>query len=123
MKMDDYSFMDAEQSDFGPIDDTLTLLESIPGLDDDLAERMEDIGVKYIIFTDISRDGTLGGPNLSQLEEIQNAVTCDIIASGGIKNISDISDLRNLGLYGAICGKSIYQGTLDLEEAIKAAGM
>ena len=75
-----------------------------------------------IIFTDISRDGTLSGPNLDQLGALQNAVSCDIIASGGIKELSDIKNLMELGLYGAICGKSLYQGTLSLRQAIETAG-
>ena len=85
----------------------------------DLAKRMEDVGVKNIIFTDIQRDGTLAGPNIEQLVEINNAVSCDITASGGVTNISDILSLRDKKLYGAICGKSIYQGTLDLREALE----
>lgn len=84
-----------------------------------LAKRMEDIGVKTLIFTDISKDGTLSGPNLDQLSEINDAVSCDIVASGGIAVIDDIIDLRKLNLYGAICGKSIYKGTLDLQQAIR----
>ncbi len=87
----------------------------------ELAKRMEDIGVKCIIFTDISKDGTLSGPNLEQLSALQNAVSCDIIASGGIRDIGHISTLREMGLYGAICGKSLYGGTLDLAQAIKVA--
>ncbi len=85
----------------------------------ELAKRMEDAGVKNIIFTDIGRDGTLSGPNLEQLEEINNAVSCDITASGGVTSISDICALRDRHLYGAICGKSIYEGTLDLMEAVR----
>lgn len=85
----------------------------------DLAKQMEAFGVKTIIYTDISKDGTLSGPNLSQLKEINNAVSCNIIASGGITDINDIIALRNEGLYGAICGKSIYNSTLDLREAIE----
>lgn len=85
----------------------------------DLAKQMEDFGVKTIIYTDISKDGTLSGPNLSQLKEINNAVSCNIIASGGITDINDIIALRNEGLYGAICGKSIYNSTLDLRETIE----
>lgn len=84
----------------------------------DLAKRMEDIGVKYIIFTDISKDGTLSGPNLEQLSCINEAVRCDIIASGGIHTLEDIKALKEMGLYGAICGKSIYKGTLSLQEAV-----
>ena len=84
----------------------------------DLAKRMEDIGVKTIIFTDISKDGTLSGPNIKQLVEINNAVSCDITASGGVSDLNDIIALRNKGLYGAICGKSLYDGTLALMDAI-----
>lgn len=85
----------------------------------DLARRMEDAGVKTIIYTDISKDGTLSGPNLEQLTELNEAVSCNITASGGITDISDILALRDKGLYGAICGKSIYQETLDLREAVE----
>jgi phosphoribosylformimino-5-aminoimidazole carboxamide ribotide isomerase len=87
----------------------------------DFAKVMESIGVKVIIYTDISRDGTLTGPNLEQLNAINHAVSCHIIASGGIKDIENIKDLTKAGLYGAICGKSIYEKTLNLEEAIKIA--
>ncbi len=83
-----------------------------------LAKEMEKIGVRYLIFTDISKDGTLSGPNLEQLAAINDAVSCQIIASGGICNIEDIRALKKLGVYGAICGKSLYKGTLELSEAI-----
>ncbi len=85
----------------------------------DLAKRMESVGVKCIIFTDISKDGTLSGPSVEQLGQLQNAVSCDIIASGGIRDIEHIKALRVMGLYGAICGKSLYQGTLELAQAIE----
>lgn len=85
----------------------------------DLAKKMEDAGVKYVIFTDISKDGTLSGPNLEQLSKINEAVSCDIIASGGIHTMADIIGLKEMGLYGAICGKSIYKGTLSLKEAVE----
>lgn len=85
----------------------------------ELAKKMEDKGVKYIIFTDISRDGMLTGPNMEQLNELNQAVSCDIIASGGVTNLADIKALKEAGLYGAICGKSIYKGTLRLLDAIK----
>ena len=84
----------------------------------DLAIEMEKIGVKTIIFTDISRDGTLTGPNLSQLIELCGAVSCDIVASGGVSGIGDIIALRDAGLYGAIAGKAIYTGDLNLATAI-----
>ena len=87
----------------------------------DLAKEMEDIGVRYIIFTDISRDGTLGGPNLEQLAELKEKTSVNITASGGMRDIKDIIACRELGLYGAICGKSLYAGTLDLREAIECS--
>jgi len=83
-----------------------------------LAKEMDRNGVRYIIFTDISKDGTLSGPSLEQLYTINNAVSCNVIASGGIHIIEDIFALEEMGLYGAICGKSIYKGTLSLEEAV-----
>ena len=83
-----------------------------------MAKKMEKIGVKYIVFTDISRDGTLSGPNLSMLKRLRDAVSCRIIASGGVRDLNDIERLAALGLHGAICGKSLYAGTLDLEKAI-----
>jgi phosphoribosylformimino-5-aminoimidazole carboxamide ribotide isomerase len=87
----------------------------------DLAKQMEQIGVKTIIFTDINTDGTLGGPNLVQLDHLAHNVTCDIIASGGVSNIKDIINLNDLNVYGAITGKAIYSGNLDLAMAIQAA--
>ncbi|MBP5606019.1 MAG: 1-(5-phosphoribosyl)-5-[(5-phosphoribosylamino)methylideneamino]imidazole-4-carboxamide isomerase [Ruminiclostridium sp.] len=87
----------------------------------ELAKAMSDIGVNYIIFTDISKDGTLAGVNTEQLDEINRACSANIIASGGVRDISDIRRCRELHLYGAICGKSIYSGTLDLKEAIECA--
>ena len=87
----------------------------------DLAKQMEQIGVKTIIFTDIDQDGTLAGPNLKQLDDLTHNVSCNIIASGGISNIKDIIDLNNLDVYGAITGKAIYSGNLDLVMAIEAA--
>ncbi|MBR3738300.1 MAG: 1-(5-phosphoribosyl)-5-[Eubacterium sp.] len=87
----------------------------------DLAKKMEQIGVKTIIYTDISKDGTLAGPNIAQLKELNEAVSCNITASGGVATIDDIKALKENNLYGAICGKSIYKGTLDLKEALRCA--
>lgn len=84
----------------------------------DFAAHLEEIGVRNIIFTDISRDGTLSGPNLEMLEKLSSRVKCDITASGGVKNIDDIRALLKLDLYGAIVGKAIYTGDIDLDEAI-----
>lgn len=87
----------------------------------DLAKQMEHIGVKTIVFTDIDQDGTLGGPNLVQLDKLTHNVSCDIIASGGVSNLKDIINLHDLNVYGAITGKAIYSGNLDLALAIQAA--
>lgn len=88
----------------------------------DLAKQMEQIGVKTIVFTDIDQDGTLAGPNLKQLDDLAHNVSCDIIASGGISNLKDIINLNSLNVYGAITGKAIYTGNLDLASAIEIAG-
>lgn len=87
----------------------------------DLAKEMVAVGVKYIIYTDISKDGTLTGPSLEQLIKLNEAVDANIIASGGIYGINDIHDCKEAMLYGAICGKSLYKGTLDLREAVELA--
>lgn len=87
----------------------------------ELARRVEDVGVQVLIFTDISRDGTLSGPNTEQLAALSQAVSCDIIASGGIRDESHITALREQSLYGAICGKSLYSGTLSLPRALELA--
>ena len=86
-----------------------------------LAREMCRIGVEYIIFTDISKDGTLSGVNAEQLEQINTSCSAYIIASGGVRSIEDIRTCKKLGLYGAICGKSLYSGSLDLAEAISLA--
>lgn len=85
----------------------------------DFGKQMESIGVKTIIFTDISKDGTLTGPNFEQTLKLNETVSCDIIASGGMKDLEDLKILKKENLYGAIVGKSIYSGTIDLAEAIE----
>lgn len=83
-----------------------------------LAREMEKMGVRTIIFTDISKDGTLSGVNREQLFSLHEAVSCQIIASGGVRSMEDIRACKAMGLYGTICGKSLYQGTLSLAEAV-----
>ena len=87
----------------------------------DFAKKMEKMGVKNIIVTDISKDGTLMGPNVNMLKKLKENVDIDITASGGISNIEDIRELKKINLYGAITGKAIYAETLSLEEAIRVA--
>ncbi len=85
----------------------------------DFAKHMEELGVETIIFTDISKDGTLMGPNLEMLKALKEAVNIQIVASGGIKDIGHVQSLKELGIYGAIMGKAIYAKTIDLNEAIR----
>ena len=90
-----------------------------------LSLQMCEAGVKYFIFTDIDKDGTLSSPNhfkTKQLSREVGALGGNVIASGGIKTINNIKTLKRNNIYGAICGKSLYSGTLDLREAVKVAG-
>ena len=88
----------------------------------DLARELATRGLKYVIYTDIARDGTLAGPNVDGLKEILAIPGLDVIASGGIKDLDDIKALLELkakNLYGAITGKAIYEGVLDLKKALE----
>ena len=88
----------------------------------DFAKTVAGLGVGTIIFTDIGRDGMLTGPNTEMLKALRSALPgTALIASGGVKSAEDIRELKALGMSGAICGKSLYAGTLDLGEAIRAA--
>lgn len=88
-----------------------------------LAKEMEKMGVTTIIFTDISKDGTLSGVNVEQLKALADATEgrANIVASGGVHTMADIIACKEMGLYGTICGKSIYKGTLNLKDAIAYA--
>ena len=86
------------------------------------SQSMERLGVKTLIFTDIETDGALSGPSYARLEQLQQAVNCQIVASGGVSNNQDIERLAAMGLYGAIIGKAYYAGTIDLAQAVKAGG-
>lgn len=84
----------------------------------DLAKSMEKMGVATIIYTDIGRDGTLSGPDVQGLDRLNKAVSCNVIASGGVTTITDILVMKDKKMYGTICGKCIYKKTLDLREAV-----
>lgn len=84
-------------------------------------EKMQRIGVKTIICTDISKDGAMKGTNLEMYRELSKKYSLDIIASGGVSAIGDIKELRSMELYGAIIGKAYYTGAIDLKEAIEVA--
>ncbi|HIZ78096.1 MAG TPA: 1-(5-phosphoribosyl)-5-[(5-phosphoribosylamino)methylideneamino]imidazole-4-carboxamide isomerase [Firmicutes bacterium] len=81
----------------------------------DFAKTIADLGVATIIYTDISRDGMLMGPNLKAMKDIVSAVPSRVIASGGVTKESDVEDLKNTGVGGVIIGKAIYTGDVKLE--------
>ncbi len=87
----------------------------------DLVQELEAIGVKWIVYTDIARDGTLSGPNYEQLQTMLNTVRdVNVIASGGIGTIEDVRKLAAMpGVVAAITGKAIYEDKLDFKEALK----
>jgi len=90
----------------------------------ELAQKMKEAGVKTIIYTDISRDGTLSGVNVEATVKLAQESGVKIVASGGVKSLEDIKALKkqeSVGIEGVIAGKSIYMGTLDLTAAIKIA--
>jgi phosphoribosylformimino-5-aminoimidazole carboxamide ribotide isomerase len=94
-------------------------------LAEELVLNMEKIGITEFIYTDISKDGMMSGPNLKETENICRITKQNVIASGGVSGISDIQnllDLKQKNLSGVITGKAIYDGKLDLEEAIRLVG-
>ena len=87
----------------------------------DFLSKMQSLGVKTVICTDISRDGAMRGTNRELYRELSEKFTMDIVASGGVSTIDDIKALRSMKLYGAIVGKAIYTGDISLGEAIEVA--
>ena len=88
---------------------------------DDFFAKMQTLGVKTIICTDISKDGAMRGTNLALYKELSEKYTVDIIASGGVSTIEDVRALAKMQVYGAIIGKAYYIGAIDLTEAIEVA--
>ena len=89
----------------------------------DLARSFEDAGVTALIYTDIDRDGAMGGPNIEATEALSRAVTIPVIASGGVSRMADLIALRDTGtIAGAISGRALYDGAIDLREALMALG-
>lgn len=88
----------------------------------DLAKSLEDAGVAAIIYTDIERDGAMQGPNVAATAALARAVAIPVIASGGVSSLDDLIALRDCGapLDGAISGRALYDGALDLAEALAA---
>ena len=88
---------------------------------EDFAGKMQDDGVSTIICTDISRDGAMKGTNREMYRKLSERFSMNIIASGGVSDIRDITALKEMGIYGAIIGKAYYEGTIDLSEALRVA--
>ena len=82
---------------------------------------MNDLGVRTVICTDISKDGMMQGTNHELYAELQSRFNMDIVASGGVSSTDDVRRLAKLNVYGAILGKAIYTGAIDLREALDIA--
>ncbi len=89
----------------------------------ELVQNLSTLSLAGIIFTDIARDGMLAGPNFDEIKQVVQVSNIPVIASGGITTIDDISRLAQLGVDGAIIGKSLYEGRMTIAEAINAATM
>lgn len=89
----------------------------------EFCEYLQSIGVKTVICTDISKDGLLSGTNIELYKSLSEKFDIDIVASGGITSVGEVKTLTKMGMYGAILGKSLYEGTIDLEEALKVANV
>lgn len=85
----------------------------------DFCEKLQKIGVKTIICTDISKDGLLSGTNLELYKVLSEKFSVDIVASGGVTTLEDVKKLSDMGLYGAILGKALYTGNIDLKAAVQ----
>ena len=88
---------------------------------DEFFTRLEGLGVKTVICTDISKDGLLGGTNIELYKALSEKFSIDIIASGGVTSLDDVRKLRDMNMYGAILGKAIYAKRIDLREALAVA--
>ena len=88
---------------------------------EDFLNDMQKIGVKYIICTDISKDGAMRGTNLELYRSLSKKYSMNITASGGVSSLEDIEMLRKMDIYGAIIGKAYYIGAIDLKDALEAA--
>lgn len=84
----------------------------------DFCKELEEMGVKTVICTDISKDGLLSGTNLELYRELQGKFNIDFTASGGVTSLDDVKALMEIGVYGAILGKALYTGNIDLKEAV-----
>jgi phosphoribosylformimino-5-aminoimidazole carboxamide ribotide isomerase len=88
---------------------------------DEMFAKMEQIGVKTVICTDISKDGAMSGTNLELYKDLKAKYNIDIVASGGVSSMEDVKALKDMDMYGAILGKALYEGAIDLKQAIEVA--
>jgi phosphoribosylformimino-5-aminoimidazole carboxamide ribotide isomerase len=88
----------------------------------DLAQQMKTLGLQTIIFTDVSRDGLGGGLNIESSRALADASGLDVIASGGVHTVEDVIAAKETGIAGCIVGRALYEGTIDLSEALQVAG-
>lgn len=88
---------------------------------DEFCEKLQKLGIKTVICTDISKDGAMKGANLDLYKQLSEKFSMNFIASGGVSSLNDISELSKMGMYGAIVGKAYYTGAIDLTEAIEVA--
>lgn len=88
---------------------------------DEFCEKLQNLGIRTVICTDISKDGAMKGANLNLYKELQEKFSMDFIASGGVSSLEDVKELREMNMYGAIIGKAYYTGAIDLKEAIEVA--
>lgn len=85
----------------------------------DLCNQMKAYGVRHIVYTDISKDGMLTGPNVAYTQKLTEETGMDIIASGGVSCMSDLEELDKRGIHGAIIGKALYEKRISLQEAVQ----
>lgn len=84
-----------------------------------LCKKMKEYGVRHVVYTDISRDGTLTGPNVEATKRLTDETGMNIIASGGVSSMEDLKTLHSQGIQGAIIGKALYENRIDLGEAVR----
>jgi len=87
----------------------------------EFATKADRLPLAAIIYTDIAKDGMLSGPNIERTASLVQAVKTPVVASGGVKEVDDIHKLKPVGVAGVIVGRSLYEGTLNLKDAVAAA--
>lgn len=88
----------------------------------ELARQFEGEPIAAIVYTDIATDGMMAGPNVEAMAEMQRSVDLPVVASGGVTTVADVHRLADVGMAGCIIGRALYEGTIDLKEALQIAG-